>query len=189
MYHDGYWGSICDDGWSLPEAEVACKQLGFEGAVAAVVESQFGGRTSLIWMDQVQCTGEENYISSCSFGGWGVHDCSNTENAGVICKHNASTVYFGDKFKLRLINGSSENEGRLEVLYNGTWGTVCDDRFTIQDAQVSLYLHIMLLHSINYIIYIVPAFDIFLCRQNFSTPTTYISNINALTKRIACIIT
>ena len=38
--------------------------------------------------------------------------------------------------QLRLIGGSSENEGRVEICYENQWGTVCNNGWNAEDARV-----------------------------------------------------
>jgi len=41
---------------------------------------------------------------------------------------------------VRLVGGEVNYMGRLEINYNGYWGTVCDDSFYGKDAVVACYM-------------------------------------------------
>lgn len=37
---------------------------------------------------------------------------------------------------MRLMGGKSKSEGRIEIRYHGSWGTICDDDFNDDAAKV-----------------------------------------------------
>ncbi|NXU73950.1 C163A protein, partial [Oreotrochilus melanogaster] len=125
LYHHGIWGTICDDNWDLSDANVVCKQLGCGHAIKAFVSAHYGKGSGQIWLDDVNCTGAESDLWTCPSRSWGEHNCQHKEDAGVLCS---------EFLALRLVNGN-ECAGRLEVFYNGTWGSICSNRMSQLTAR------------------------------------------------------
>ncbi|NXR57873.1 SRB4D protein, partial [Rhadina sibilatrix] len=151
VQHRGTWGTVCDDDWDFPDAQVVCRQLGCGTALAATVLGSFGYGSGPVLLDNVGCGGGEARLADCFHLGWGQHNCGHHEDAGVICRGEAGrqggTQRWGEHGQglphptpstgsLRLVNGSHRCEGRVEMFYLSQWGTVCDDAWDLRDAKV-----------------------------------------------------
>ncbi|XP_073693958.1 scavenger receptor cysteine-rich domain-containing protein DMBT1-like [Garra rufa] len=130
VLHNGIWGTVCDDLWDSTDGAVVCRELGCGSLVEVKTAAYFGEGSGQIWLDDVQCRGNESTLKNCSSNLFGSHDCGHQEDAGVICQGKSKLIV------VRLVNGSNLCSGRVEVLHNGTWGTVCDDLWDSTDAAV-----------------------------------------------------
>ncbi|XP_074932369.1 scavenger receptor cysteine-rich domain-containing protein DMBT1-like isoform X3 [Phalacrocorax aristotelis] len=132
VLHDHQWGTVCDDNWSFPDASVVCRQLGCGMAVSAYGAAHFGQGSGPIWLDNVQCSGTEAALTECLARPWGINNCEHGEDASVVCTGTATNT----PAPLRLENGPNRCAGRVEVLHNHQWGTVCDNGWNMDEAAV-----------------------------------------------------
>ncbi|XP_030219181.1 deleted in malignant brain tumors 1 protein-like [Gadus morhua] len=125
----GQWATVCDDDWDLVDAQVVCRQLGCGRVLSAPHGATFGPGQGPIGLDNVNCNGHESELTQCGHRGLLTHNCGHQQDAGVVCEAAPP---------VRLVNGLSNNpcSGRVEVFLQGQWGTVCDDEWDLNDAQV-----------------------------------------------------
>ena len=85
VFYNGEWGTVCDDGWDLNDAQVVCNELGLGDAVAAKHNAFYGKGNGQIWFFNVNCIGTESLIDKCSHEVSRTQKCSHFEDPGVKC--------------------------------------------------------------------------------------------------------
>ena len=118
---------------------------------ATALTRGFTNGVGQIWLDDVQCVGNESRLIDCRTSPVGVHACFHIEDAGVSCPPISTNDYYISPYSgltqnnvvpcstqgaIRL-QGGNATSGRLEVCNDGAWGTVCDDFWDITDVRVA----------------------------------------------------
>ena len=124
LFRQGVWGTVSGGGFDDNDATVACRQLGFDGGAAETALDTLDG-SGVIWVTQLACDGSETRLADCA-ATWGPIDTPHTADIGVECWKD------GD---LRTETGGSL--GRVEVFHDGSWGTICDELFGDEEADVA----------------------------------------------------
>ncbi|XP_076027332.1 uncharacterized protein LOC143016745 [Genypterus blacodes] len=79
------WGTVCDHGWDLREADVVCLELGCGLAESALHSAAFGAGSGEIWLRHIQCSGHESSLMRCATVLHGNPHCTHDNDAGVKC--------------------------------------------------------------------------------------------------------
>uniref|UniRef100_A0AAR2K814 Lysyl oxidase homolog n=1 Tax=Pygocentrus nattereri TaxID=42514 RepID=A0AAR2K814_PYGNA len=154
VFYNGEWGSICDDDFTLSNAHVLCRHLGFVEALSWSHSAKYGAGTGKIWLDNVMCSGSEKSIEKCLSRGWGNSDCTHEEDAGVVCKDERLPGFLDsniiemqvdenrmEEIRLRPLSAAHAarmpvTEGVVEVKYKEGWSQICNIGWTIKNSRV-----------------------------------------------------
>nr|XP_054772853.1 mucin-2-like [Lytechinus pictus] len=156
VYYNGVWGTICDIGWDSTDANVICKQLGFQISLGTNIP-RFGQGpfTQTVWLMNVQCESSDESLNDCvTSDQWGqASACPHSRDVGVRCSGlnvgiapNYQGCYrFEDallsttaiSFQLNTIETCLEHCSR-DSLFAGLYGTTCACGDQIQQPAQSV---------------------------------------------------
>uniref|UniRef100_A0A8C9W8L0 Uncharacterized protein n=1 Tax=Scleropages formosus TaxID=113540 RepID=A0A8C9W8L0_SCLFO len=104
LLYSSQWVSLYDTGWTTQQSNLVCSQLGCGPAVATGSGETPGSAL------QALCSGAESALQSCSFQSCSSCAANNSRSVTVVCSGG-----------VRLVNGSHNCTGDVQIFLDGTW--------------------------------------------------------------------
>ncbi|CAI8040608.1 Soluble scavenger receptor cysteine-rich domain-containing protein SSC5D [Geodia barretti] len=85
----GRWGTICESGWSIYDADVICGMLNYTGYICAIrsATSTFGEGTGSVWLTNLACRSYDTTLDQCrNSNPYNINPCTHSRDAALICQ-------------------------------------------------------------------------------------------------------
>jgi len=93
---------VCDDTISDTAAQVSCRQLGYKNGYLIEANIVDDGMDN-IWLDEVNCAGNESMLDNCPHANLGQHNCGHSDDIGVGCDASDGTSQQGATAGIQLV--------------------------------------------------------------------------------------
>ena len=83
---DQEWGTVCDDGFDIDDANVFCRYLGFHKATGVYSRAVLGEGSGPIILTKLKCKGDEISPFDCKHNGFEkTKGCTHKNDVGISC--------------------------------------------------------------------------------------------------------
>ena len=89
IYHNGSWGSICNQRVDQGDGLVICRQLGYPNVINITHTAWFGANGYIMtWLTNISCTGNESKVTDCprQYGWESPSACQESNQISVWCQ-------------------------------------------------------------------------------------------------------
>ncbi|XP_026189180.1 scavenger receptor cysteine-rich type 1 protein M130 [Mastacembelus armatus] len=127
LYRENKWGYVGDKGWKRSTEEVVCRTTHCGDPLKDSTEDVYIPVNSPIWLNEVNCSGNEPHLEKCLFPGW---------NISVYRKDTVKKIKCSDNVKISL--DRSQCAGVVQYSKDGGThsGYFCDKNWGLEEANL-----------------------------------------------------